>query len=90
MFEELKMMIEACEYDVYCDIDGSNVYLTFDDFEGFDDDWSEVMRDYVNPEAVEALEDWLDDHCLSCEGDLYIVYHFDGFDVEVGYTSFDI
>lgn len=90
MFEELMMMVEACEADVDYDVDGSDVSLTFDDFEGFDDDWSEVMRDYVNPAAVEALEDWLDDNCLSCEGDLYIVYHFDGFDVEVGYTSFDI
>lgn len=60
------------------------------DFDGFDDDWDEVDRDYDDPEAVEAFLDMLDASCLSHEGDYYVDYHFDGFDVHLGYASYDI
>lgn len=60
------------------------------DFDGFDDDWDEVDRDYDDPEAVEAFLDMLDASCLSREGDYYVTYHFDGFDVHLGYASYDI
>ena len=63
--------------------------ITIDDFEGFDDDWSEVMRDY-DEEAEGTLIEWLEEHCISEEGDLYSYYHFEDFDVQLGYTSFDI
>lgn len=64
--------------------------VTLEDFEGFDDDWSEVFRDYDDPEAVERFEEMLEAECSSQEGDFYVVYHFEGFDVRLGYASFDI
>lgn len=64
--------------------------VTLEDFEGFDEDWSEIDREYDNPEAVERFEEMLETECLSQEGDFYVVYHFEGFDVRLGYASFDI
>lgn len=64
--------------------------VTLEDFEGFDDDWSEVDREYDDEEAVDAFLEMLERECVSQEGDFYVVYHFEGFDVQVGYASFDI
>ena len=66
------------------------LHVTLQDFDGFDDDWSEVMRDYDHPEAVEAFEEMLETECSSLEGDFYFDYHFDGFTVRLGYASYDI
>ena len=64
--------------------------VTLEDFEGFDDDWSEVDREDDDEEAVDAFLEMLEAECLSHEGDFYVVYHFEGFDVQLGYASFDI
>jgi hypothetical protein len=64
--------------------------VTLEDFEGFDADWSEVDREYDDEEAVEAFLEMLEAECSSREGDFYVVYHFEGFDVQLGYASFDI
>lgn len=90
MFDEFMMMVEACGEDVMFDGHDGDFDLTFDDFEGFDDDWSEVDREYTHPAEVDALGDWMEEHASSVEGDFYRTYHFDGFDVTVGYTSMDI
>ncbi len=67
-----------------------HISVDFNDFEGFDDEWEEIMRDYDDEEAVEAFEEMLRKEALSVEDGFYTVYHFDGFDVKVGYTSYDI
>lgn len=64
--------------------------VTVQDFDGFDEDWSEVMREYDDPEAVERFLDMLESECVSQEGDFYVWYHFDGFTVQLGFGSFDI
>lgn len=64
--------------------------VTLQDFEGFDDDWSEVDREFDDEEAVDAFLEMLEAECLSHEGDFYVIYHFEGFDVQLGYASFDI
>lgn len=64
--------------------------VTLEDFEGFDDDWSEVDREYDDEEAVDAFLEMLNRECVSQEGDYYVTYHFEGFDVRLGYASFDI
>jgi hypothetical protein len=63
--------------------------ITINDFEGFDDDWSEIMRDY-DGEAEETLIDWLEEHCISGDGDFYYYYYFEDFNVQLGYSSYDI
>ena len=93
--EQMEAALEALGDDVSYDVDEDEdgqvwVCVTMQDFEGFDEDWSEVMRDYDDPAAVERFLDMLESECVSQEGDFYVEYHFDGFIVEVGYASFDI
>lgn len=64
--------------------------VTIENFDGFDEDWSEADREYDNEEAVDTFIEMLDRECLSREGDFYVTYHFEGFDVRLGYASFDI
>lgn len=68
----------------------NHISIDFNDFEGFDANWSEIMRDYDNPVAVKAFEDFLNENALSVDDDFYTDYHFNGFTVTVGYTSYDI
>ena len=86
----LEKMVEDVDYYVR-EIDGEKpeLVITVDDFEGFDEDWSEIMRDY-DEEAVDGLIEWLEEHCISEDGDFYSYYHFEEFDVELGYSSYDI
>lgn len=88
--DEMVKVLEALGNDVWFDVEDSDIDVTVNDFEGFDDDWSEVMRDYDNPEAVEAFLEMLEEKCVSQEGDFYVVYHFEGFDLQLGFGSFDI
>lgn len=90
MFETLMALVDACENDVDYFEEGGMVHLTIDDFEGFDDNWNEVMRDYDNPDAVDALLDWLNENCAFKVDEFYAIYSFDDFAVQLGYTSFDI
>ena len=98
---EVMKMIEAMgndagyEITVIDDCD-TIIEVQIHDFEGFDDDYSEVMREYDNPEAVEAFEEMLDeqyDCALEDYGTPYFgdyAVRFDGFNVEVHYDSEDI
>lgn len=89
-YEMMMRTLETLGEDVtYCEI-GHVIHVTIEDFEGFDDDWSEVTREYDDSEAVERFEEMLEVECSSHEGDFYEVYHFDGFDVCLGYASYDI
>jgi hypothetical protein len=92
--ETIIAMLEKMSEDVYyhvreTDEEKPELVITVDDFEGFDDDWSEVMRDY-DEEAVDGLIEWLEEHCISEDGDFYSYYHFEEFDVQFGYSSYDI
>lgn len=64
--------------------------VTIRDFIGFDEYWHEVMRKYDDEKAVDAFLEMLDAQCVSREGDFYVTYHFEGFDVQIGFASFDI
>lgn len=93
MFEEVMMMIDACadtDVETFLSSDGDVLDVTLYDFAGFTSDWEEIMRDYDDAEAVDALLAWLADSCVSQDGDFYTYYRFDGFTVRVGYSSFDI
>lgn len=89
--EMMVAAIEALGVDAY--LWGKKDYclnVTLVDFEGFDEDWSEIFRDFDDEKAVEAFLEMLERECISQEGNFYTIYHFEGFDVKVGYTSFDI
>ena len=91
MFNEFKKMVDACGDDVTLDRRSNGIYrLTLEDFEGFDEHWHEIMREYDNEEAVNALLDWLETNCTEQREDFYIYYYFHDFQENVCYSSFDI
>lgn len=77
-------------YTDFTDSKDNYISVDFNDFDGFDEDWSEIDREYDNPQKVAEMSKFLEDNCSSKEDDFYTTYHFDGFDVVVGYTSYDI
>ena len=91
MFNEFKKMVDACGDDVTFNRRSNGIYrLTFEDFEGFNDHWHEIEREYNNEEAVDVLLDWLETNCIGQREDFYTYYTFPDFQVIVGYSSFDI
>lgn len=91
MFEKFMQLVNACGVDVELYRYSNGTYdLTIEDFEGFDKNWNEIIRDYDNEEAVDTLLDWLEANCISKTERLYIDYVFSDFQVTLGYASFDI
>ena len=86
----LEKMSEDVEYYVH-KVEGEKpeLEITVYDFEGFDEDWTEIMREY-DVDAVRNLIDWLEEHCISEDDNLYSYYYFEDFDVQLGYSSYDI
>ena len=64
--------------------------ITLQDFEGFDDEWNEVDREYDNQNKIDDFFKILNTECISKEIDFYTTYHFKNFNVEIGYASDDI
>lgn len=90
-FENVCEMLDDLKDDCWYTLrDGNLLEVTFNDFEGFDENWNEIMRDYVDPENVEKFLDLLEQNAAFIEGILYRIYHFNNFSVRIGYTSFDI
>lgn len=90
MFEKFMELVNACGNDVNCDLYHGYYDLTIEDSEGFDENWCEIERDFENQNAVENLLDWLDENASSIIGEYSPIYHFDGFDVKVSYSSQDL
>ena len=88
--EIITAQLDRISADSWHDINGNNIDLIIDDFEGFDDNWCEIDREYDDPEAVEEVLEWLEENADFVDGDFYRYYHFGEIVVEVGYTSFDI
>lgn len=88
--EIITAQLDRISEDSWYDVDDNRINLTINDFEGFDDNWSEMDRELVDAKAVEEVLDWLEENADSSEGDFYEYYHFGDIVVEVSYTSFDI
>lgn len=88
--EKITAQLDRISADAYYDIIGNHIDLTIDDFEGFDEDWDEVDREFVDADAIEKVLEWLEENADYVDGNYYHYYHFDDIVVEVGYTSFDI
>jgi hypothetical protein len=70
--------------------EGTVIHLTLEDFAGFDENWNEVERELTAPEAVETFLAMLEAQCQLKVGDFYKDYCFEGFEIIVGYASYDI
>lgn len=89
-YEQVLKMAEALEDDARVYDFEDCICVDFNDFKGFDDDWSEIMRDYDDADAVKAFEEMLKAEAEEINEDFYTTYCFKGFFVKVGYTSYDI
>lgn len=88
--ETILAQLDRISADSYYDVNDNHIDLTIDDFEGFDEDWSEIYRELVDEDAVEEILKWLEENADYVDGDFYRYYHFGEIVVEIGYTSFDI
>ena len=70
--------------------EGTVYHVTIEDFEGFSDDWEEVMRDYNREDLLDEFLEALDEQALRVKGNFYYDYYFDGFRIHLGYASYDI
>ena len=86
---EVMNLINTLNDDVIVFEHGDTIRVTVCDFEGFDADWNEVMREY-NEGKVNEVIDALVDNANEVVSNLYTYISFDGFTVILGYESFDI
>ena len=82
--------LDAVAQDVTYWVGEGTIFVTIEDFEGFDENWSEIDRELVDADAVDAMLDWLQTHADSYTDDYYLVCQFGEWEVSVGYSSFDI
>lgn len=91
MFNEFMKMVDACGTDAIIERHSDGTYvLTIEDFNGFDEDWNEIEREFENDEAVNALLAWLNANYTKRNANLYVHYIFPDFQLTVGYASFNI
>lgn len=91
MFETLFTILTRLETTGDCSFteEDGRFDVTLCDFEGFDSNWEEVMREYEDAEMVDALFEVLD--CAKrTEGNFYTTYYFTDCSLELGYASYDI
>lgn len=80
----------ADDADYYVIKSKNEIHLTIDDFAGFDEDWNEIDREFVDPEAVEETLAWLCDNASAITDNFYTRYQFGDVVVVLGYSSYDI
>ena len=69
LLEMLNKLEKTNDVDFF---DGEDtLFITFNDFEGFDKDWEEIDRNYGNEELVYQVLDFLKNNCKSQKEGLY-------------------
>ena len=88
MFERFIAIVTELEKvaDAYVTMrDDGSMHIVFDDFEGFDARYNEVMREYAQPYLVEAVEALIDAYRTD-----YRTAVIEGHVVTFGYSSDEI
>ena len=91
MKELLKMLEESknlgdVDYYTY----ENELNIDFNDFDGFDDEWNEVEREYTNENLVNKILNYIETNATLIKDSLYKTYQLDDKTIVIGYTSFDI
>lgn len=91
MKELLKMLKESknlgdVDYYTY----ENELNIDFNDFDGFDDEWNEVEREYTNENLVNKILNYIETNATLIKDSLYQTYQLDDKTIVIGYTSFDI
>ncbi len=87
---EILKMLNDLGNDAYVYEHGDDISVDLNDFEGFDKNWSEIMRDYDNSEKVKQALDTLQRNAIIIEDNFYTTYYFEDCSVIVGYASYEI
>lgn len=92
MFEAFEMIMNRLESTgdaTVITLDDGTVCVTLEDFAGFDANWNEVYRDFVDTEMMDALDE-LFEQCEMKMDDIYDYVIIDGHRVHFSYASEDI
>lgn len=84
MKETIMAMVEELGNDAEMEVFGNIISIWLIDFDGWDEDWNEVLRVFERPDRVEALKKWLAANAASTNTS---TYYFDGFMVKLMYSS---
>lgn len=82
--------IEQLGADASVLVGDERIYVTLEDFDGFDEDWSEIERPFDHPELVDGFLEWLRAECDYSDEEFTMYYHFGDLVVVVHYSSMDI
>ena len=88
--ELITAQLDRISADSSYDVTDNHIELTIDDFDGFDEDWNEIDREFVDEDLVDEVLEWLEKNADYVDRDFYHDYYFGEIVVEVGYSSFDI
>ena len=91
MKELLKMLEESknlgdVDYYTY----ENELNIDFNDFDGFNDEWNEVEREYTNENLVNKILNYIETNATLIKDSLYQTYQLDDKTIVIGYTSFDV
>ena len=92
MTREMVMeLLATADADIDADeFSDGNIHVIVADFEGFDENWSEIERELVDEDLVISIYKQLEASALSVSGNYYRYFEFDGFTIVWGYASFYI
>lgn len=85
----MELLATAGDDLIVMDWDDS-IDVEVNDFEGFDDDWAEIIRDVENGELVDEIYETLKREALSVDEDFYVEFQFEDFSLSWGYASYNI
>ena len=88
--ELITNQLDRISADSWYAVIDNHIDLTINDFDGFDEDWNEMDREFVDEDLVDEVLEWLEKNADYVDGDFYRYYYFGEIVVEVGYSSFDI
>ena len=88
--EKMMEILKGLENDIMFHVTNTGFDVTIRDFDGFDENWSAIIRKYNNPKKVYDFEKMLEKECISIIDDYYTIYRFNDFELELGYSSYDI
>lgn len=85
MLEESKNLGDV-DYYTY----ENELNIDFNDFDGFDDEWNEIDREYTNENLVNQILNYIEANAVLVKDSLYQTYKLNDKTIVIGYTSFDI
>ena len=88
--EIITTQLDRISADSWYRVNGNHIDLTIEDFGGFDENWTEIDREFVDEDLVDEVLEWLEENADCIDGDFHHYYQFGDIVVQVGYTSFDI